>query len=117
MRNQKKCCIFAADFQENVEDGGFRVTIWRKTHIVNTKTHIVDTKTHIVKLTKKQQAVVDFCETPKSSREIFAHIGIMYQSRAVKRYITDLIEMGYLLPLDLGKTNDPHRKYIAAHRD
>ena len=89
-----------------------------KTHIVESKTHIVESKTHIVeaKLTKKQRAVIAFCETPKTSREIIAHIGIVYQARAVKRYITDLIVAGMLLPVVVGKANSPNQKYVSAIR-
>ena len=89
-----------------------------KTHIAESKTHIVESKTHIVeaKLTKKQRAVIAFCETPKTSREIIAHIGIVYQARAVKRYITDLIVAGMLLPVVVGKANSPNQKYVSAIR-
>ena len=118
------------------QDGDFKVTIWRKkhsaakiehivdteTHIADTETHIADTETHIanakthiadVKLTKKQLSVIEFCETPKTGREIIAYLGIVYQARAVKRYITDLVAAGLLLPLVLGKPNSPNQKYVS----
>ena len=86
-----------------------------ETHIADTETHIANAKTHIadVKLTKKQLSVIEFCETPKTGREIIAYLGIVYQARAVKRYITDLVAAGLLLPLVLGKPNSPNQKYVS----
>ena len=104
------------------QDGDFKVTLWRKKHsadkekhIADAETHIADTKTHIadIKLSKKQLSVIEFCETPKTSREIIAYLGIVYQARAVKRYITDLVAAGLLLPLVMGKPNSPNQKYVS----
>lgn len=105
------------------------MTLWRKKHSADKEKHIADTKTHIagpkmhiagpkmhmadIKLSKKQLSVIEFCETPKTSREIIAYLGIVYQARAVKRYITDLIAAGLLLPLVMGKPNSPNQKYVS----
>jgi len=114
---------------EFIQEDDFRTIIWRKTHIVEQKTHIAEPKTHIAEskthiaeptmhivsmegLNKRQKMVVEFCDTPKSSHEIIDHIGIAFQSRSVKRYVTDLVEAGYLLPLVLGKTTSPNQKYV-----
>lgn len=77
--------------------------------------HIADAEMHMadIKLSKKQLSVIEFCETPKTSREIIAYLGIVYQARAVKRYITDLVAAGLLLPLVMGKPNSPNQKYVS----
>lgn len=77
------------------QDGDFKVTLWRKKHRADKEKHIADAK------------------TPKTSREIIAYLGIVYQARAVKRYITDLIASGLLLPLVMGKPNSPNQKYVS----
>lgn len=74
---------------EFVQEEDFRAIIHRKTHIADTKTHIVETETHIL-----------------------SHIGVVYQARAVKRYVTDLVDKGKLLPLFFGKPSSPNQKYI-----
>lgn len=87
----------------------------KEKHIADTKTHIAGSKMHIadIKLGKKQLSVIEFCETPKTSREIIAYLGIVYQARAVKRYIADLVAAGLLLPLVMGKPNSPNQKYVS----
>jgi len=119
----EKQCIFISSVQpEFIQEEDFRTIIWRKTHMVEQETHIAEQETHIAEpkmhiatmdgLNPKQRKVVNFCDTPKSSHEIIDHLGIVYQARAVKRYITDLVETGHLLPLVLGKTTSPNQKYI-----
>ena len=121
----EKCVEAGLEPPVFIQEEDFRVIIYRKAHIAGAKTHIAESKTHIAeskthiaeaKLTKKQRAVIAFCETPKTSREIIAHIGIVYQARAVKRYITDLIVAGMLLPVVVGKANSPNQKYVSAIR-
>jgi len=66
-----------------------------------------------IKLSKKQRIVLKFCAVyPKSSHEIFAHLGIVNQSRSRERYINQLILAGLLRPIK-SKPNDPDQKYIA----
>ena len=91
-----------------------------KTHIAEDKMHIAEDKTHIAEyqekyktLKAKQKSVIAFCDIPKTSREIIAHLGIEYQARAVKRYVTDLVAMDLLRPIILDKPNSPHQKYVA----
>lgn len=110
------------------QESEFKVTIWRtKTHIAEDETHIAEDKTHIAEdethiaeyqekiktLKAKQKSVIAFCDIPKTSREIIAHLGIEYQARAVKRYVTDLVAMDLLRPIILDKPNSPHQKYVA----
>lgn len=56
--------------------------------------------------------VLDYCAVyAKTSNEIFAHLGIVNQSRSRQKYITQLIHAGLLRPTK-SKSNDPDQKYI-----
>lgn len=66
-----------------------------------------------IKLNKKQKMVLDYCAVyARTSNEIFAHLGIINQSRSREKYITQLILAGLLRPTR-SKMNDPDQKYIA----
>lgn len=57
--------------------------------------------------------VLDYCAVyARTSNEIFAHLGIVNQSRAREKYINQLILAGLLRPTK-SKANDPDQKYIA----
>ena len=64
-------------------------------------------------MTQKQRKVVEFCSMPRSGKEIIEFLGMSYQSKNVKRYVTDLLTADYLRPVYKRKPNDPYRKYIA----
>ena len=63
------------------------------------------------KLTKKQIDIVNFCSVPRSSREIFDRLGLKYHHDSIKRYITDLIEAGYLERTIPDSPFDMNQKY------
>ena len=63
------------------------------------------------KLTKKQKDIVNFCSVPRSSREIFDRLGLKYHHDSIKRYITDLIEAGYLERTIPERPSDMNQKY------
>ena len=52
--------------------------------------------THQMKLTNKQKDIVNFCSVPRSSREILERVGVKYHNSNIKRYVTELVEAGYL---------------------
>ena len=117
------------------EDEDFRVVIWRKncdTSTMNSDTSAalesnrvedesnrVGTESNrvLVELTQRQRKVVEFCSMPRSGKEIIEFLGMSYQSKNVKRYVTDLLTADYLRPVDKRKPNDPYRKYIAKKMD
>jgi ATP-dependent DNA helicase RecG len=49
-----------------------------------------------IALDEKGQRILEFCRQPKSSREILELIGVSYQSKNMNRYISKLIDAGYL---------------------
>ena len=62
-------------------------------------------------LTKKQKDIVNFCSVPRSSREIFDRLGLKYHHDSIKRYITDLVEAGYLERTIPERPSDMNQKY------
>ena len=49
-----------------------------------------------IELNKKEKMILDFCRQPKSSREILDFIGVSYHSKNVGKFITALIDGGFL---------------------
>ena len=67
-------------------------------------------------LTDKQKEVVAYCIIPRSSREILKHIDVTYQNRNIMKFITTLIENGYLARTIPDSPYSPLQKYVAIRR-
>ena len=77
----------------------------------------LDEKSNGVRLTAKQQKVLEFCdEMPHTAREIIAMIGVKYHTRTLEQYINKLVYAGRLRPTN-AKSHDQTRKYITVHAD
>ena len=77
----------------------------------------LDEKSNRVRLTAKQQKVLEFCnEMPRTAQEILEMLGVKNQNRTRQQYNTKLVLMGLLRPTTT-TPNDPNRKYITAHGD
>lgn len=63
------------------------------------------------RLTKEQQDIVNFCSVPRSAKEILDRKGLYNQSRARKKYILPLVEMGVLEMTIPENPNDRNQKY------
>ena len=106
-------------FNDNEKTKEFVITIPRKEHQINAPSnegmHQVSnqgslksnegplksnqgevTKVTRLPITKKQLDIVNFCSVPRSAKEIMERLGITNQTKNRQRYITDLIEKGYL---------------------
>ena len=106
-------------FNDNEKTKEFVVTIPRKEHHINAPSnegkHQVSnqgglksnegplksnqgevTKVTRLPITKKQLDIVNFCSVPRSAKEIMERLGITNQTKNRQRYITELIEKGYL---------------------
>ena len=105
------------------QEEDFRVIIWRKkSNKVDSKSNKADSESNKadsesnkapVRLTKKQQLVVEFCtDTPRTREEILKVAGVKLQTKTFKQYITKLIDYGCLRPLE-GKNTSPDQRYIA----
>ena len=67
--------------------------------------------THQMKLTNKQKDIVNFCSVPRSSREILERVGVKYHNSNIKRYVTELVEAGYLERTIPDNPFDMNQKY------
>ena len=63
------------------------------------------------KLPGVQKNIIQYCSIPRSAREILAYIGYSNHSKNVLRFITPLLDMGYLEPTELDKPKSPKQKY------
>ena len=87
----------------------------RKNDPVQTKTDPVSDQptlnTTELKLTKKQQDIRNFCNTPRNRQEILQRGGVSDHFDNRKKYIYDLVEAGVLERTIPDKPNDPNQKY------
>lgn len=68
----------------------------------------------VVRLTRKQQMVLEFCkDTPRTREEILNYVGVKLQTKTFKQYITKLIDLGLLRPLE-GKSKSPVQSYVSS---
>ena len=64
-----------------------------------------------LQLTKDQKDIVNFCSIPRTAKEILERKGLYNQSRARKKYIQPLLDMGFLEMTNPEKPNDKNQKY------
>lgn len=67
--------------------------------------------THQMKLTNKQKDIVNFCSVPRSSREILERVGVKYHNSNIRRYVTELVDAGYLERTIPDNPFDMNQKY------
>ena len=97
----------------------FRTIIYRNEKVTefDEKSNGVTAKSNGVRLTSKQQKVLEFCdEMPHTAQEILDMIGVKYQTRTRDQYINKLVLAGVLRPTTTNP-NAPNRKYITAHNE
>jgi len=64
------------------------------------------------KLSKKEEDDIrNFCNIPRTAQEIMDRLGLSNQSKNRLKYITSLIETGFLERTIPDKPNDPNQKY------
>ena len=74
-------------------------------------------KSNSVRLTAKQQKVLEFCnEMPRTAQEILDMLGVKNQSKTRQQYTTKLVMMGKLRPTTTASHN-PNRKYVTTHSE
>jgi len=105
-----ECLALGLKAPEFIQDSNFRSILWRE----NAPSSEKDALCSATKLNKKQKMVLEYCTVyARTSNEIFAHLGIVNQSRSREKYINQLILAGLLRPTK-SKANNPDQKYIAA---
>lgn len=82
----------------------------------DTKAESPDTKaespnTNRPKLTNKQKDIINFCSIPRSSREILERVGVKYHNTNIKKYVTNLVDAGYLVRTIPDNPFDMNQKY------
>jgi len=126
-----ECLALGLKAPEFIQDSNFRSILWREnalssienalssienalSSIENAPSSEKDALCSATKLNKKQKMVLEYCTVyARTSNEIFAHLGIVNQSRSREKYINQLILAGLLRPTK-SKANNPDQKYIAA---
>ena len=64
-----------------------------------------------IKLNKKQKDIINFCNIPRSSKEILERLGISYHSKNIEKYINILVKAGYLEMTNPENPNASNQKY------
>ncbi|MFA7493482.1 MAG: hypothetical protein WCZ43_08205 [Proteiniphilum sp.] len=62
-------------------------------------------------LSKKQKDILNFCNIPRSSKEILKRAEVSYHSKNIERYINVLVEAGYLEMTNPENPNASNQKY------
>ena len=70
----------------------------------------LDTKQYF-KLNNKQKDVVNYCNIPRSSREILERIGVTNHTKNREKYINVLVDAGYLEMTNPENPNASNQKY------
>ena len=125
-----ECIAMGLKAPEFIQDSNFHAILWRKNapdsieNALSSENNALSSSENApssgknalssgTKLNKKQKIVLEYCAVyARTSNEIFAHLGIVNQSRAREKYINQLIIAGLLRPTK-AKSNDPDQKYIA----
>lgn len=97
----------------NTFEGDFNIIPNTSDAIPNTFSDTLDTtpNTKMDKLSGKQKDVINFCSTPRNSREILERVGVKYHSSNIKRYITELVNRGFLERTIPDQPFDSNQKY------
>ena len=78
----------------------------------NIESNIRRTVLDVESLSYQQQVVVNFCYVPRTSTEILKRLGLTRQTKNIKSYISDLVEMGFLKMIDPEHPRSKNQKYI-----
>lgn len=104
----------------NTFEGDFNIIPNTSDAIPNTFSDTLDTipntsdktpNTKMDKLSGKQKDVINFCSIPRNSREILERVGVKYHSSNIKRYITELVNKGFLERTIPDQPFDSNQKY------
>lgn len=127
----------SAEFKNDEHTREFVITIQRKTDLVtdlDTKPSDLDTKhrhlgtnsgtnsdhldtkhrhsdTSRRKISNKERDIVQFCSVPRSTKEILDRIGVSMHTKNREKYITSLVEAGYLEMTNPDNPKASNQKY------
>ena len=63
------------------------------------------------KLTNKEKDIIQFCSVPRSAKEILDRVGVSLHTKNREKYVTSLVEAGYLEMTNPDNPNASNQKY------
>lgn len=95
------------------QDSFFQVTLYRKPQGEPATSKSLKSNEAEV-LNAKQRLIIVYCRLPRTARQILAHVGLSYQSKNIKKYITELTDLGYLKIVDSSVNEKQVTLYVKA---
>ena len=71
----------------------------------------LDTVPQRRKLTNKEKDIIQFCSVPRSAKEILDRVGVSSHTKNREKYVTSLVEAGYLEMTNPDNPNASNQKY------
>ena len=71
----------------------------------------LDTSPQRRKLTNKEKDIIQFCSVPRSAKEILNRVGVSSHTKNSEKYVTSLVEAGYLEMTNPDNPNASNQKY------
>ena len=71
----------------------------------------LDTTPQRRKLTNKEKDIIQFCSVPRSAKEILDRVGVSSHTKNREKYVTSLVEAGYLEMTNPDNPNASNQKY------
>ena len=71
----------------------------------------LDTVPQRKKLTNKEKDIIQFCSVPRSTKEILDRVGVSSHTKNREKYVTSLVEAGYLEMTNPDNPNASNQKY------
>ena len=65
-----------------------------------------------IELGEKEKKILEFCREPKSSREILGFVGVSYHSKNVAKFVSSLIDAGFLYYIIPDAPFNKNQKYF-----
>lgn len=101
-------------FKNDERTHEFLITIARKGNLdtiqANPDTDL-DTSPQRRKLTNKEKDIIQFCSVPRSAKEILNRVGVSSHTKNREKYVTSLVEAGYLEMTNPDNPNASNQKY------
>ena len=91
------------EFKNDERTHEFLITIERKEDL--------DTVPQRRKLSNKEKDIIQFCSVPRSTKEILDRVGVSSHTKNREKYVTSLVEAGYLGMTNPDNPNASNQKY------
>ena len=101
-------------FKNDERTHEFLITIARKGNLDTIRANLdtdLDTSPQRRKLTNKEKDIIQFCSVPRSAKEILNRVGVSSHTKNREKYVTSLVEAGYLEMTNPDNPNASNQKY------